>query len=111
MRSILTMTAGLAVAAMLATPAAPQTSGSDHPDLPPGPGRDTLLRVCSSCHDPDIVAHQNLDAKGWKDTVGAMAASGATATDAELAQITDYLVKSFPPKGGDTAPPQGAPKR
>ena len=70
-----------------------------------------MLRVCSACHDPDIIAHQNLDAQGWKETVNTMADRGATATDAELAQITDYLIKSFPPKGDSAPPPQGAPKR
>jgi competence protein ComEA len=94
-----------------ATQVGAATSSTDHPALPPGPGRDTLLRVCSACHDPDIVAHQSLDAQGWKDTVNTMADRGATATDAELGQITDYLIKSFSPQPPPDPAPLGGQKK
>ena len=54
--------------------------GDDHPNLPDGPGRDVMIRVCSQCHSPDVAANQELDKAGWKDLVDQMASKGATAT-------------------------------
>jgi hypothetical protein len=70
----------------------------DFKDLPEGPGRDVAVRVCSQCHSPEIAAHQNLDAQGWKDLVNQMANNGANATDAEFDTIAKYLAASFPAK-------------
>ena len=64
--------------------------------LPPGAGRETVIRVCSGCHSPDVVASQHLSPEEWYDLVQVMAGRGATATDAEFNQITVYLAKSFP---------------
>jgi competence protein ComEA len=79
-----------------AAPAAGAPSG-----LPAGPGRDTMIKVCSGCHDPAIAAQQRLSHDGWVELVNTMAARGAPATDAQLDEITAYLAKSFP---------EGAPK-
>ena len=70
--------------------------GDDHPNLPDGPGRDVMIRVCSQCHSPDLAANQELDKAGWKDLVDQMASKGATATDAEFDQIVGYLFTAFP---------------
>ena len=64
--------------------------------LPDAPGRATLLRVCSGCHEPTVVAQQRRSEKDWHDLVELMAGTGAQATDAEFAEITQYLAKSFP---------------
>ena len=64
--------------------------------LPPGPGHDLTVRVCSACHSPDLAASQHLSAQEWNSLVQNMSARGAVATDAEFDQITDYLAKSFP---------------
>jgi hypothetical protein len=64
--------------------------------LPPGPGRDVTVRVCSGCHSPGLVANEQLSPQEWHDLVRLMAAQGAVATDNELNQITAYLAKSFP---------------
>ena len=69
----------------------------DFKDLPEGPGRDVAVRVCSQCHTPEVAAHQNLDAAGWKGLVDMMANNGANATDAEFDTIAKYLAASFPP--------------
>ena len=63
-----------------------------------GEGRDTMIKVCSKCHQPEIVAEQDLDGPGWKDLVNQMAANGAHASDAEFDQIIAYLTKAFPAK-------------
>jgi mono/diheme cytochrome c family protein len=70
----------------------------DFKSLPPGPGRDVTVRVCSQCHSPEIVSTQTLDAAGWKDLVNQMANNGAQASDADFDTIVKYLTASFPSK-------------
>lgn len=64
--------------------------------FPTGPGHDTTLRICSTCHSPEIAARQRLNPEAWKAVVGQMAGLGAPGTDAELAEIATYLATSFP---------------
>jgi hypothetical protein len=70
----------------------------DHPLLPPGEGRDVMVRICSQCHDPEWAADYGNDEQGWKAVVDQMVKQGAVATDAEFEQILKYLTKAFPPK-------------
>ena len=81
--------------AAAAQPAAGQAG--DHPRLPPGKGRELTIRACSSCHEAELVADQQLDPAGWKRMVDDMAAKGIDATEAELAELRK-LVRSR--KGG-----------
>jgi competence protein ComEA len=76
--------------------AAQQQQSQAHPELPAGPGKDTLIRVCSSCHSPDNVIANGQDRAGWENTISKMAGFGAVGTDEEFTEILDYLVKSFP---------------
>ena len=87
-----------ALAMLLGVAATPALADDDFKDLPAGDGRDVMVRVCSQCHSPEIAAHQNLDAQGWKDLVNQMANNGANATDAEFDTITKYLTTTFPPQ-------------
>jgi hypothetical protein len=64
--------------------------------LPPGPGREITIRVCSGCHSPALAASEQLSPQGWHDLVQRMAARGAIATVDEFNQTTLYLSKSFP---------------
>jgi quinoprotein glucose dehydrogenase len=64
--------------------------------LPPGPGHDLTVRVCSGCHSPDLAASQRLSAQEWNSLVQNMSARGAVATDEEFDQISGYLARSFP---------------
>lgn len=89
--TVLMLTAGIG--------ASPHSAMQDeHPKFPQGAGRDLTLRVCSKCHDPELAADQQNDKAGWKDLVDQMASKGADATDAEFAQIVDYLATAFPAK-------------
>jgi quinoprotein glucose dehydrogenase len=97
-------------AAQSAAPVAGNTSAgtgsssvrSDKLDgLPPGPGRDLTVRVCSGCHSPAIAASQRLSEQEWYNLVQVMSTRGAVATDQELNEITAYLAKAFPK---ETAP-------
>jgi mono/diheme cytochrome c family protein len=79
-----------------AAPAAAPAAADDYASLPAGDGRDVTVRVCAQCHSPEVVAHQNLDAQGWKDLVNQMANNGANGTDAEFETISKYLTTAFP---------------
>jgi competence protein ComEA len=64
--------------------------------LPPGPGRDTVKRVCGACHSAENVAGMAKTREEWGAVVGEMAADGAQATEAEFNEIVDYLATCFP---------------
>jgi competence protein ComEA len=88
----------LSAGSAVAQQAAPQTTQQQqtHPGLPDGPGKATLLRVCSSCHSPDQVIANGQDRAGWESTITKMAGFGAQGTDEEFTEILDYLTKNFP---------------
>ena len=88
----LALTTGLAASAQN-----PAGKADEHPSLPPGAGRDVMIRVCSQCHEPEMAADQQADDAGWKRLVDEMAGKGANATEAEFDEIVRYLARSFPP--------------
>jgi DNA uptake protein ComE-like DNA-binding protein len=63
--------------------------------LPEGEGRELTVRVCAQCHEPQRAASVRLTRDGWDGVVQKMVGLGARATDAEFAQITDYLATNF----------------
>ena len=85
--------------ASYAQQAAPAQSAQhpQYPELPAGPGKDTLVRVCSKCHSPDNVIANGQDRAGWENTITKMAGFGAEASDQEFTEILNYLEKNFPP--------------
>jgi competence protein ComEA len=66
------------------------------PELPEGPGKEVLLRVCSTCHSPDNVIANGQDRAGWEAEITKMAGFGAQGSDEDFTAILDYLVKNFP---------------
>ena len=87
--------------------AAPPQSAEhpQYPELPAGPGKDTLVRVCSKCHSPDNVIANGQDRAGWEDTITKMAGFGADGSDDEFTEILDYLEKNFPAVTTDPCEP------
>ncbi len=79
-------------------PPAQSAPDDGHSNFPPGEGRELTIKVCSTCHPPDVLAEQQMDLDGWKETVSQMASMGADATEEQLDQIVKYLAKSFPEK-------------
>jgi competence protein ComEA len=63
--------------------------------LPDGPARDLAIRVCAQCHEPNRAAALRLTREGWEGVMQKMRGLGAQGTDAEFAQITDYLAEHF----------------
>jgi competence protein ComEA len=89
-RKITTFLAGLSIYAALSTFAKAQQK------LPNGPGRDTMIRICSACHSPENVVGMAKTREEWGALVGEMAAEGAQGTDEEFNEIVDYLATNFP---------------
>ncbi|MEO6817961.1 MAG: hypothetical protein ABI177_14810, partial [Edaphobacter sp.] len=102
--------ASVSVAAPAASAAMPKAaSASNAAQADPFPalaGRDTMLRVCSNCHSPNVVLDKHLDASGWNDIIQAMITRGAVASDADFDTIVGYLTKAFPRDGTSAAPAQ-----
>jgi competence protein ComEA len=63
--------------------------------LPDGPGKETVVKVCGVCHDPTTAAAVRLTRDGWQSTINDMIARGAKGTDEELTQVLDYLATNF----------------
>jgi mono/diheme cytochrome c family protein len=71
-------------------------AGAETKQLPEGPGKVTMQRICSGCHAPEIVIGKHLDKTGWEQVVSSMVDKGANGTDDEFNQIVDYLAANFP---------------
>ena len=77
----------------------PQIAGAQSfPALPPGPGRDVMVRVCSNCHSPELASTQAHNEAGWRDVLMQMTDNGAQFTPAERDTIVQYLSTVFPAK-------------
>ena len=63
--------------------------------FPDGAGKPQVVKVCSGCHDAEIIL-ANLKTPGeWGDTLQDMAQQGAEATPDEWRLITRYLDMNF----------------
>lgn len=72
--------------------------------LPDAPGRDTVQKVCGSCHGADVTVQKGRTRQEWGQVIATMVTRGAKATDEEFARVLDYLSANFP-AGSVTAPP------
>ena len=63
--------------------------------LPDGPGKATVQKICSGCHAPEIVVGRHESKDGWVQIVSNMVDKGANGTDDEFNQIIDYLATHF----------------
>jgi competence protein ComEA len=63
--------------------------------LPDGPGKGALEKVCTKCHDLSTVGAKRRTAVEWGYILDKMVTQGAQASDSELDEILDYLVRNF----------------
>src|SRR5262245_14170872 len=63
--------------------------------LPDGPGKETTVKICGVCHEPQRVASVRLTEDGWQTTIEDMIHRGAKGTDQEFKAVLDYLVTNF----------------
>jgi hypothetical protein len=76
----------------------PSFAGSNTSQLPDGPGKETVQKICGGCHPPEIVLGHRDTKEGWEQIVGNMVDKGANGTDDEFNTIIDYLALHFPKK-------------
>ena len=62
-------------------------------DLPDGPGKDTLVKICGGCHDAGVVATMHMPKEDWQNTVDDMKGRGADGSDDDFKTILNYLAK------------------
>jgi cytochrome c oxidase cbb3-type subunit 3 len=65
--------------------------------LPDAPNRETVQRICSSCHPAQIVLGRGMTREQWGAIVSNMISRGAKGSDEEFAEVVDYLTKNLPP--------------
>ena len=92
-RLLLVSAATLFVATFTTVTAAPQAGRSG--ELPSGPGRDTLVRVCSDCHGLETIQGQRRTRREWQDVIEDMMSRGADVSDEDAKAIVDYLLTAL----------------
>ena len=65
-------------------------------DLPPGAGRDALVRSCLSCHDLGVVLAHGKTRSEWAEVTGLMIDRGAVIAESDLRILLDYLTDVAP---------------
>src|SRR5262245_48771220 len=63
--------------------------------LPDGPGKAELQKVCGACHQAERSASVRLTREGWEGVLSDMAQRGAKGSDAEFSAILEYLSTHF----------------
>jgi mono/diheme cytochrome c family protein len=65
--------------------------------LPDALGRETVKKLCAACHPPELVLGKGMSREQWGGIVSNMITRGAKGTEAEFAEVVDYLAKNLPP--------------
>jgi competence protein ComEA len=85
----------MAVAAIAAVFLWTLIAASTQDRFPDGPGKADVMKVCSGCHDAEIIL-ANLKTPGeWNETLQNMAAQGAEATPEQWKLIEQYIDVHF----------------
>jgi competence protein ComEA len=58
-------------------------------------GKATFQKVCTGCHELDVVTSNRFTKAGWAQKVDDMVSRGATASDEEVSEVVAYLAKNF----------------
>jgi competence protein ComEA len=64
-------------------------------DLPEGPGKKEVEKVCNDCHGPENYTKKKHTKDEWEKVIQDMVEKGAAGTDKELDTIVTYLTKYF----------------
>ncbi len=71
--------------------------------LPEGNGKDAVQAYCVQCHGLNQVVNAGHTAQQWQTVVNMMINDGAKLPRDQVAMVTEYLVKNFPPKAAPSA--------
>ena len=75
-------------------------------DLPDGPGKEAVERVCSNCHEVETATGVRRTRIGWQRMVEDMVARGAEASEDDMAAIVTYLTAHYGKVNVNTASAQ-----
>ena len=89
-------------AALLARVGALENAAID--SLPAGPGKEVLLRACTSCHAVPLITQQRKPAAEWAKTVDKMVGWGAPLQPDEKQGLVDYLASIHPVPAPEVVP-------
>lgn len=95
----------LAVGIVFAT-ALPFFANQEQTDLPEGKDKATLQRICTGCHELDVILASRRTAIGWRQNVDDMVSRGAEGSDAEMDGVVVYLTRYFGKLNVNTATQQ-----
>jgi competence protein ComEA len=90
--------AGLAITAALLITWSHGASAQSQ--LPEGPGKDAVVRMCGTCHPVERAASVRLTQAGWQDTIGKMMTLGAKGSDEDAKAVLEYLSTHFKGEAG-----------
>lgn len=71
-------------------------SGIASAQLPDGPGKAEVERICQQCHELQRSISPRQDREGWAGTVNKMISLGAQGTNADFLAVVDYLALHYP---------------
>ena len=74
---------------------APQPLIPSGEGLPDGPGKDTTVKACGTCHETRRAASVRLTREGWAAVIENMRARGARVSEEEFPIVLDYLSTHF----------------
>jgi hypothetical protein len=84
-----------AAAALCLGLAGPVSAQAPDDPLPDGPGKDVVVRVCTSCHDATQFAFARHTAEEWDGEINKMQSAGAEMTAEDQVAVAAYLTKNF----------------
>jgi virginiamycin B lyase len=96
-KSILSLLSSVLFYAALSVSAQKQ-SAPDQPQLPDGPGKETVQAVCNRCHTLDRIIATGFNRDGWQLMVNQMISNGAPLRPDQIPEVVDYLARNFPEK-------------
>lgn len=67
-------------------------------ELPPGPGREAVLKGCGGCHGIGQILPERRSRAEWSDTVTMMITNGAPVAEADFETVVTYLAIHFGPR-------------
>lgn len=82
-------------AGLFAAGLASAADDADSRGLPEGPGKETVVKLCLSCHGAGNFRKKRLGKEGWSEQVADMIDRGAQATGAQADAIIEYLTREF----------------
>ena len=101
-------TASLMFTVLLSLPGSLASGAEASPQqLPDGPEKATLIRVCSSCHSANTMLGRHNPPAYWDKEIEHMMDRGAKGSTEDFAKIAEYLKRNFAYTPGEVPLPEG----